>query len=58
MTNEVKKASLNRQRMYKICRGFIEIGLKSKWNTPDGSVHDRSRMKTEPELYLIISNLF
>ena len=49
MTNEVKMLSLNSQRIYKICKGFIETGLKSKWNTPDASVYDRRKMKTEQE---------
>jgi hypothetical protein len=46
MTNEVKKASLNNQRIYKICTGFIETGLTLKGNTADGSAHDKG-MKTE-----------
>ena len=49
MINEVKKASLNSQRIYVICTGFIETGFVSKENTAYGSVHDRRSMKTEQE---------
>ena len=51
MTNEVKKASLNSQRIYKICTGFIGTGLMSKGKTADGSVHYRRSMKTEQLLW-------
>jgi len=55
MTNEVKRASLNNQRICKIYIGFIETGLISKKNTADGSVHDKGSVKTEQQDTILIS---